>query len=188
MLSKLKKRIFTVIVILIGSLTYMMAQESGYSERYGRTLNLGIGVGYYGYVNHSMPVLHANYEFGVAPNFTLAPFISFYSYRNDYYYGNNNNRYYYHETVVPVGVKGSYYFDNLLQANPRWDFYLAGSLGFAIANSYWDDGYTGDKNVYHGASPLFLDLHIGAEFHLNNRLGAFLDLSSGVSTIGFSIH
>jgi hypothetical protein len=179
--------IFFLLMILGTNLT---AQEAASGERFGKTLNLGLGLGYYGYVGHSMPVLHADYEFGVARNFTLAPFISLYSYRTNYYYGgpNNGNNYYYHETVVPVGVKGTYYFDELLQAGPKWDFYLAGSLGFRITNSYWDNGYTGDRNVYHGASPLFLDIHIGSEYHFNKKLGAFLDLSSGVSTIGLSIH
>ncbi|MBN1339280.1 MAG: hypothetical protein JXA03_08150, partial [Bacteroidales bacterium] len=123
-------------------------------------------------------------------SFTLAPFISFYSYRRDYYYGNphDNNRYYYHETVILGGVKGTYYFDDLLNANPKWDFYLAGSLGFAFSNSRWDDGYEGDKDYYNSARPLFLDLHIGSEYHFNDKLGAFLDLSTGVSTIGLAIH
>lgn len=166
------------------------AQETNTAGKSGKTLNIGIGLGYYRYVGHSMPVVHADYEFDLLKNFTLAPFISFYTYRNDYYYGNphDGNRYYYHETVIPVGVKGTYYFDELLEAGNNWDFYLAGSLGFAIAFSYWDDNYTGDRNVYNGASPLFLDIHIGTEYHVNNRLGVFLDLSSGVSTIGLAIH
>jgi hypothetical protein len=181
---------FFLLIIFVADIS---AQGTSSGEKYGSTLNIGIGLGgfygygYFGYVAHSMPVLHADYEFDVARNFTLAPFISFYSYRNGYY-DNSNNRYYYHETVIPVGVKGTYYFDELFRAGPKWDFYAAGSLGFAIAHSYWDNGYTGNRNVYHGASPLFLDIHIGAEYHFNNRLGAFLDLSSGVSTIGLAIH
>lgn len=164
---------------------------SSENEKYGKTLNLGLGIGYYGYVGHSIPVVHANYEFDVAKNFTLAPFISFYSYSNEYYYGDPNHgyRYYaYHETVVPIGVKGVYYFDELLKASPKWDFYLGGSLGFAIVNSFWDDGYYGDKHVFRGSDPLFLSVHVGAEYHINNRLGVFLDLSSGMSTVGLAIH
>lgn len=162
---------------------------------YGKVLNLGIGVGgysgYYGYVGRSVPVFHVDYEFDVAKNFTLAPFLSFYRYSNEYYWGNNNNpsRYYsYTETVVPVGVKGTYYFDELLKANERWDFYLGGSLGLALVNSSWDDGYYGDKNYYRKGSSLFLDLHIGTEFHINKRIGLFADISTGVSTIGLAIH
>ncbi|MEI6142664.1 MAG: hypothetical protein WCP85_25545, partial [Mariniphaga sp.] len=73
--------------------------HANYSKDYGHTLNLGLGIGgysgYYGYVGHSLPVFSINYEFGVANNFTLAPFATFYSYHQDYY----------RETVIPLGVK-----------------------------------------------------------------------------------
>ncbi len=180
-------------IILINKTTPVVITDKTTSEeKYGKTLNIGLGIGYYGYVGHSIPVIHLNYEFDVAKNFTLAPFISFYSFSNDYYYGDPHNgyRYYsYHETVVPIGVKGTYYFDKLLNAGPKWDFYLAGSLGFAIVNSSWDAGYYGDRNVYsRGSSPLFLDVHIGTEYHISERLGVFLDLSTGTSTIGLAVH
>ena len=173
------------------------APKSKYYEKYGNTLNLGLGIGgysgYYGYVGHTMPVLNINYEFDVAKDFTLAPFISFYSYRNSYYWGDNKHNYpykyyYYHETVVPIGVKGTYYFDQLLNANPKWDFYLAGSLGFAIVHSRWDSDYYGDRNYYQNASSIFGDLHLGTEYHINKKIGIFLDLSTGVSTFGLAIH
>ena len=162
----------------------------GNAQEYGHTLNLGIGIGYYGHVGHSIPVLHANYEFDVADNFTLAPFASFYSHRHSRYWGSPNHPYklyQYSETVIPVGVKGSYYFDELLEADEDWDFYLAGSLGFALINSRWDSDYYGERDVYRRTSPLFLDLHVGAKYHLKDNLGLFLDLSTGASTFGVSI-
>jgi len=180
------KKIITLVIFLSVLQFRGVAQE-----QYGKTLNLGLGIGYYGYVGHSLPVFHVNYEFDVAKNFTLAPFLTFYSYSNSYYWGNRDNpwRYYtYRETVIPIGGKGTYYFDDLLHANAKWDFYLAASLGFAIVSSSWDNGYNGDENVYHHASSLYLDLHAGAEYHFNSRLGMFLDLSTGVSTIGLAIH
>lgn len=181
--------ILTLFFLSILSLN-ISAQETSYSERFGKTFNLGVGIGgysgYYGYVGHTMPVLHMDYEFDVAKNFTLAPFVSFYSYRNKYKW--DNNYYYYHETVIPIGIKGTYYFDQLFQAGSSWDFYLAGSLGFAVVNSRWDDGYPGDQNYYHNGSPIFLDIHAGAEYHINTHVGIFLDLSSGVSTLGLAIH
>ena len=180
--------------ILIWSVN-TLAQETTTPERFGKTLNLGIGLGgysgYYGYAGHTMPVLHADFEFDVARSFTLAPFINLYTFSNNYYWGNNDNpyRYYtYRQTVIPVGVKGTYYFDKLLKANSKWDFYASGSLGFAIVNSRWESGYYGDKNYYHNPNALFLDVHAGAEYHMTKRLGVFLDLSSGVSTIGLAIH
>jgi len=192
------KKIIITSLFLLSLLNFKsFAQEKAPAEKYGKTLNLGLGIGgysgYYGYVGRSLPVFHINYEFDVAKNFTLAPFLSFYSYRNGYYWGNNNKNYpykfyYYHETVIPIGGKGTYYFDDLLKANSKWDFYLAGSLGFAIVNSSWDSDYYGDRDYYNHGTSLFLDLHIGTEYHFNNHLGAFLDLSTGVSTIGLAIH
>lgn len=163
-------------IILIAANTN--AQRSGSSEKFGNTFNIGLGIGYYGYVEHNIPVIHLNYEFDVAKDFSLAPFITFYSYHHKNY----------QQLVVPIGVKGTYYFDRLLQADSKWDFYTAGSLGVAFRNTRWDNGYDGKLDHNEGAGPLYLDLHIGTEYHFNNKIGAFLDLSTGVSTIGISIH
>lgn len=164
-------------------------------EKYGNTLNLGVGMGgyygYYSYVGRVLPVLHLDYEFGVARNFTLAPFINFYTYSNSYYWGNKNTpwrTYTYHETVIPIGLKGTYYFDQFLNAGSRWDFYLAGSAGFSVVSSRWDEGYLGDRNYYRHGNSLFLDLHLGTEYHFNSHIGAFLDVSTGVSTVGLAFH
>jgi hypothetical protein len=177
-------------LLLLGICSINVTAQNTSAESFGKTINLGVGVGgysgYYGYIGHTLPVLHVDYELGIANNFTLAPFVSFYSYRIRHSW--DNKYYYYRETVIPIGMKGTYYFDQLLEANADWDFYLAGSLGFAIISTSWDNDYYGDKDYYHRGNPLFLDLHIGAEYHLNNRLGLFLDLSTGVSTIGLAFH
>lgn len=181
---------------LITSLLFIVFQFNGYSqEHYGKTLNLGLGVaghsGYYKYARRSLPVFNINYEFDVAKNFTLAPFASIYAFKDDYYWGNNNNpdRYYsYKEVVIPVGIKGYYYFDDLVNLSKPWDIYAGASLGYAIVNSSWESGYLGDKNYYHGSNNIFLDIHIGASYYFNERLGMYLDLSSGISTVGIQIH
>jgi len=170
----------TLLLALLLSSTAMFAQKAYTSQKYGRTLNFGLGIGYYGYYHyagHSLPVLNVNYEFDVARNFTLAPFVTFYTYRNE-----NDH---YRESIIPIGVKGFYYLDQALQAGSNWDFYLAGSLGFVLKKSTWDNGYTGETH-YTNVSPIFLDLHLGTEYHLSNSVGLFLDLSTGVSTLGLS--
>lgn len=89
----------------------------------------------------------------------------------------------------PIFGKKSFYESSIfLNAASAWDFYAAGSLGFAIVKSRRDDGYDGDVNYYNRGRSLFMDVHLGVEYHINDRLGAFLDLSSGVSTIGIAIH
>ncbi|MBP1641019.1 MAG: hypothetical protein H6Q17_2602 [Bacteroidetes bacterium] len=177
------KAISCVVLFLLVTLgNGVSAQNGSYSEKYGSTLNIGLGIGgysgYYGYVGKSVPVFNLNYEFDVAPQFTLAPSVTFYTYRDRDY----------RETVIPLAVKGTYYFDRLLNANSRWDFYLAGSLGFALTTSSWDNGYNGDRSYYQDGSNLFLDAHIGTEYHISKTIGIFLDISTGVSTIGLAIH
>lgn len=190
---------FITLCFLVALGTNASAQETNTAsdarslggEKYGKTLNLAAGVGYYGYIGGSVPVLHLNFEFDVAKNLTLAPFITYYSYQNYYYWGNHNyiyRDYSYRTTVIPVGIKGTYYFDQLLNAGSKWDFYLAGSIGFAIRKTTWESGYYGESVVRQNSSGLYLDGHIGAEYHLNKRLGLFLDLSSGISTFGLGIH
>ena len=189
MKNKITALCFLVVIAINSS-----AQET--AEKFGKTLNLGAGIGYYGYVGRALPVGSLNYEFDVVKNFTLAPFIGIYSYQNYYYWGNPNKpyndpsyrKYSYRETVVPVGVKGTYYFDQLFHANEKWDFYAAGSIGFAFRKVVWENNYYGDTQVYKTASPLYLNAHIGAEYHMNQKVGLFLDLSTGGSTFGLAIH
>ncbi len=177
-------------ISLLSFVFLMLTSFANAQEKYGKTLNLGLGIGYYKYVNNSVPVVHLNYEIDVAKNFTLAPFLTYFSYTYNYGVGNPKNfgyyGYSYTETVIPIGIKGSYYFDEFLVASPKWDFYLAGSLGFTYRKRTWSNNYVGNSDV--NSSPLYLDLHLGTEYHMTEKLGLFLDLSSGVSTLGLGIH
>ena len=182
----------TKIFLLSGILFVLLTQnisaqkkEKAKSEpgEYGNTLNIGLGMGYTG----GVPLL-LNYEFDVADNFTIAPFISYYSYNKYSYWGGPGyayKKYGYHVTYIPIGAKGTYYFDQLLKAGDKWDFYAAASLGFGYSKIKWESGYYGTDQI-RGTSPLFLLVHIGAEFHFNERTGMFLDLSSGSSSVGVS--
>lgn len=76
----MNKIILTLVLLLTVLSIEISAQNKSIGEKYGNELNLGVGIGgysgYYRYVGHSLPVFHLNYEFGVARNFTLAPFVS----------------------------------------------------------------------------------------------------------------
>ena len=173
----MKKFFIIIILFTLASNVTLKSQE-----KYSRVLNLGLGLGYYGYLGGSIPVIHANYELDVARNFTLAPFISFYRYNSDYYWKGTSH---YSVVVIPIGVKGSYYLDEFFLVNDKWDIYLGGSLGINIS---WENNYVGERKPYNRANNLYLDINIGAEYKVNSRIGIFLDLSSGVSTIGIALH
>ncbi len=183
---------FAMLVILLGCMSDAYSQDAvRRSEKFGQTLNGGIGFVYFGYVGQTVPAVHFNYEIDVARNFTLAPFITYFAYQEYTYWGSPlypTRDYYYKESVMPIGVKGTYYFDELLNAGPNWDFYLGASLGFAIRKTVWENGYYGDRTVARGSSGLYADGHLGAEYHLSRRAGLWLDLSSGISTFGLAVH
>ncbi len=169
----------------------LMAQETESKNFYGRTLNLAAGVGYYRYVSYPVKAASVNYEFQIHKNLTAAPFIAVYAYESTYYWGNAYypaSIYKYSETVVPMGIKISYYFDDLVRAGTKWDFYSAGSLGFVYRRTVWEPAYNGKNQIDPGMGPLYLDLHIGAEYHINKFTGVVLDLSTGVSSVALAIH
>lgn len=174
----------TIALVFLTLSTNLSAQHTlrSYSNEYGHTLNIGLGIGgysgYYGYIGHTLPVFDINYELSVARNFTLAPFITLYSYSDANY----------RSVVTPIGVKGTLYLDQFLHAGSNWDFYTAGSLGIALVSTTWDANYTGDRTYYTSTDPLYIDFHLGTEYHFSRNIGAFLDLSTGVSTIGIAIH
>ena len=194
------KKTIIIALFFVSVLSYnILAQKITLSVNHGNTLNIGVGVGgyggYYGYVGHLMPVYHLDYEYNMSKSFTLAPFISYYTYNNNYQWGIScvhdivpYKYYYYHETVIPVGLKSKFYFNKLLNTGSKWDLYIAGSAGIAIVYAKWESGYLGDRYYFHNNDPLFLDGHIGTEYHVDTMLGIFLDISDGVSTIGLSIH
>ncbi|MEQ8303900.1 MAG: hypothetical protein RIB47_10950 [Cyclobacteriaceae bacterium] len=182
-------------IILLSSLIFLIFQFDGRAqEKYGQALNVGVGIGgyagYFSYSGRTLPVINVNYELDLAPNITLAPFASLYINSDRRYWGNNNtpDRYYkYREVVIPIGIKGTYYLDDIIDLTSEWDVYVGGSGGVALVISSWDAGYLGDKNYYHSGNPIFFDLNIGATYHVNNKTGIFIDLSSGISTIGVQL-
>lgn len=179
----MKKGLITICLIA-ACVTGMKGQE-----KYGKTLNIGLGLGYYGL--GASPAIHLNYEFDVFKNFTLAPFVTFQT-RRTYYKGYDqvkgyNRNYYYRETYIPIGAKGTYYFDEIFEAGDKWDFYAAASLGFAIRSTKWEDPYY-NTGVITSPSPIYGSLHIGTELHLSPKAGLFLDVSTGLSTFGLAIH
>ena len=184
----MKKLLFVSIVLSLFSFLNSTAQVKTVEEKYGNTLNAGVGVGYFNYIGVATMMGTVNYEFDVAPYFTLAPFIGVYGFQDNYYSFDTYRNYTYNETVVPMGVKASYYFDQLLHVTNKWDFYASLSAGYSYINVTWESGYTGDRAAYKSATNLYLNLHAGAKYHLSDMAGLFADLSTNAALVGVSIH
>lgn len=161
--------------------------RGGNHEDFGHTFNIGLGPGFLGRSLVYSPFLYFDYEIEAAPDFTVAPFIGFSTYRsNPQTFG--SNYYYYRGTIVPIGAKATYYFDDILELPYRWDLWAAGSVGFTYIKKVWENGYTGSVGEIPGVRPLFLSLHIGTEYHITDAVGIYVDLSTKASVIGVGLH
>ena len=190
MIHKEVKFFVGVFLLIIYTTSPFFAQDAKVKDateenQYGNTLNLGLGFGYRG----GFPLL-LNYEFDAAKNITIAPFISFLTYQSSYYWGNPHYPYQYYSyrvTYIPLGAKGTYYFDELLKAKEKWDFYAALSIGAAYGKTVWESGYGGTYDVKQGSNGLFWGISLGCEYHFNQKTGIFFDLSTVTSSIGISV-
>lgn len=183
-----KKIITMLLVIAVSSFTLSAQKTTPHTYKNGGTINMGVGGGgyhgYSGYIGRTLPVVHFDYEIGITKSLTLAPFINLYNMSKSTYWGSQEDPFRYH---APVGVKGTYYLNKFLHATSKWDFYVGGSLGGSIEMKKVVEGEHEISKTYNNGRPLFFDTHMGAEYHINKALGVFLDLSSGVSTIGIAI-
>lgn len=180
------KALLLTALILFTDINASLAQNND-SEPMGRAFNAGMGPGYFGGLQLPAPYTTINYEYEVAGYTTIAPFLGFASYRSAPQVLGGKN-YYYRATILPVGIKATYYLDKLLHIPCRWDVYVAGSAGYAFTTKEWDYGYPGTDDAVPGITPHFLLLHLGAEYHVSKRTGLFADVSTGVATFGFAIH
>lgn len=182
-----------IVALLFLTLTwdFVLAQEKEADAGFGKTINVSVGLGYYRYVGYPVQTIHADYELQIDKNLTAAPFVTIYSYNSSYVWGDLNTsyrKYDYSETAIPIGIKVSYYLDDLVNAASQWDFYFSGSLGYVFRKTIWETAYDGKKEINPGMGPLYLDVHTGAEFHVTKPLGLTLDVSLTMATLGIAVH
>lgn len=68
---------------------------------------------------------------------------------------------------LTIGVKGSYYFDNLLALPAEWDFYGGANAGYALGiDNTQDNGFN-------------MGLQVGGRWFWNDKWGLYLELGGG---------
>ena len=82
-------------------------------------------------------------------------------------------------TITGINARGSYHFNELLNAPSDWDFYAGASLGYYIWNTKYDG--SGSSYVYNGSGSggLGLSGHVGARYFVKDNLGITLELGGG---------
>lgn len=170
------KKLFAIIILL--SALVVSQQAFAQYKKGDKLLNAGIGLGaYYG---GGVPI-GASLEFGVTDEISVGPMIDFYS------WGYNFGGYKWRYTFVPIGVRGSYHVNELLNLdNDKLDLYGGLGLGYYISKYSDNSGYVGSYNNAYG-SRVFLNAHVGGRYYFKPNLGGFAELGYGVSTLKLGI-
>lgn len=153
---------------LILSLTYSHAQAP--LGKGGKQLNAGLG-----FSNWGIPI-YAGLDFGVHPDITIGPQVSFRSY-SEKYRDFNNNTYNYTHSIFVLSFNGNYHFNTLLNIPSQWDLYAGLTLGYYVWSSPSD--YLGKRN-----SGIGLDGQIGGRYFFSSKFAVNLEFGGGTASGG----
>lgn len=147
--------------------TSSFAQFNPYTDN-TKMLSLGVGASSWG-----IPFL-VSYEQPIADNITVGGSLSYQSRSKTY------ASYKYKHTLYGLNARGSYHFNELLNATDDWDFYAGVALGYYFWSS--PDNYIGSGYGGFNASPL-----VGARYFLNQNLGFYGELGASSISTGATI-
>jgi outer membrane immunogenic protein len=158
----MKKINALLLIALLGSTVALAQAPPG---KGGAQLNAGLGFSSWG-----VPV-HVGLDFGVHPDITIGPDISYRNYR--YRAGGFK----WDQSLIVVGFNGNYHFNTLLNIPSEWNFYAGLTLGYYI----WSDL---DDYVGAYASGVRLAGQIGGRYFFSDKFGLQLELGGGGFTGG----
>lgn len=170
----MKNKIFVSVFILFFMVaTNSFAQFNPYTDN-TKLVTVGVGASGWG-----IPVF-VRYEMPVADNITVGGDFSFQSKSEKY------ASYKWNHTIVGLNGRGSYHFNELLNASDEWDFYAGATLGYYIWNTKYDGSgsfdYTGS-----GSGGFSLGAHVGARYFVNENLGITAEAGGGSVLAGGTI-
>lgn len=162
----MRKKVAVFIVLFCG-FSYCFAQAP--LGNGGKQVNAGFGFSGWG-----VPI-YAGLDFGVHPDITIGPQLSYRSYRETYRFG--GDRYRYNHSIFVIGFNGNYHFNTLLEIPSEWDFYAGLTLGYYIWSS--PSGYLGNRD-----SGIGLDGQIGGRYFFSDQFGINLEFGGGTTAGG----
>jgi hypothetical protein len=169
----MKNKIFIgVFILLLMITTSSFAQFNPYTDN-SKLVTVGVGASGWG-----IP-LFVRYEMAVANNITVGGDFSFQS-------KTENIVYKWKHTIVGLNGRGSYHFNELLNASDEWDFYAGATLGYYI----WNTKYDGSGSfVYSGSGNggFSIGAHVGARYFVNEKLGITAEAGGGSILAGGTI-
>lgn len=159
------KKFFAIIALFSLSLVATKSLAQMAIDKGTKFVNLGIGIGGAGYLGSSALGFNAAADFGITKNITVGPSVGYRSYGNSFGYS---------LSAFDIGARGSYHFNELLNTPENVDLYAGLGLTYF---GYSGDGFVGD------ASFIYIPFHLGGRYMFAEKLGAFAELGSAVSTL-----
>ncbi len=160
------KKIHFSILLVLGLLAGTQSFAQLAVDKGTKFINLGIGVGGYGYYTGGGIGLNASADFGVAKNITVGGVVGYKSYGSVASYN-------YHS--FDIGARGSYHFNELLNlSTDKADLYAG------IGLSYYSFSYGGYLDNY---GSVYLPIHLGGRYFFSEKLGGFAELGSSLATL-----
>ena len=163
------KKFFAVVALLSLTLLTTTSFAQLAIDKGTKFVNLGIGIGGYGYFNGSGLGFNAAADFGVAKNITVGGVAGYRGYGDGV-------------SSFDIGARGSYHFNELLSVPEAVDLYA----GLGI--SYFSLNYGSTYGVLTGSySTTYIPIHIGGRYFFSDNLGGFAELGSSLATLKLGI-
>ncbi len=153
------------VLIIITLFAFSDAFSQGSLGKGNKQLNAGVGISTWG-----VPV-YVGVDFGVHPDITVGPMVSFRSYSERFGAVNYNH------SIFVLGFNGNYHFNSLIDLDPEWDLYAGLTMGYYIWSSPND--YIGNQN-----SALGVVGQIGGRYFFSDKFGVNLEFGGGVASGG----
>lgn len=167
----MKKIFFTSLLALTAIVCFETGASAQSYQKGDKLLNLGLGLGTYGAGGVG---LGGSFEFGIHDAISVGV-IGGYSGRSNYL--NSGGRW----SVLTIGARGSYHFNELLKLDDdKIDLYAG--LGLGYRNISWSYSGFGGYNDSWGSGIMFIG-HIGGKYYFKPNLGVFAELGSGFGTL-----
>lgn len=144
-------------------------------------LNAGIGLGSYGLSGTGGLPITASFEHGFTKNISAGATVGFIQkkYAFDWKY-----------TYLLFGARGSYHLNEALKiANPNVDVYAGAGLLYRRYSFKYTHNEP-DMEEYHlnsSGGEIDFELHAGARYFFNSKVGAFAELGYGISPLQLGI-
>src|SRR5690606_16681170 len=85
--------------------------------------------------------------------------------------------------IFGLNARGSYHFNELLNAPDEWDFFAGASLGYY----FWNVSYEGSGSYVYpgsGSGGFSLGAHVGGRYFISDKIGITLEVGGGTVLAG----